>query len=45
MKHYIKKELPISYEEIKEVLGRSIKQVKPKNYEKYFIHDFNKVVI
>ena len=41
LKHYIKKESPISFEEIKEVLGRSIKQVKEKNYKNYFIHAFN----
>jgi len=41
VKHYIKKESPISFEEIKDVLGRSIKQVKEKNYKNYFIHAFN----
>ena len=41
IKHYIKKESPISFAEIKEVLERSIKQVKEKNYQNYFIHAFN----
>lgn len=41
IKHYIKKESPISFEGIKEIIGRSIKQVKQNNYKNYFIHAFN----
>lgn len=37
VKHYIKKESPISFEDIKKTLSHSIKQVKEKNY----IHSFN----
>ena len=41
VKHYIKKESPISFENIKKTLAHSIKQVKEKHYYKYFIHAFN----
>jgi len=41
VKHYIKKESPISFEDIKKTLAHSIKQVKEKHYQNYFIHAFN----
>jgi transposase-like protein len=41
VKHYIKKESPISFADIKETLEKSIKQVTEKNYKNYFIHAFN----
>ncbi len=41
VKHYIKKESPIYFEDIKKTLAHSIKQVKEKNYQNYFIHAFN----
>ena len=41
VKHYIKKESPISFADIKKTLEKSIKQVKEKNYKNYFIHAFN----
>ena len=41
VKHYIKKESPISFEDIEKTLAHSIKQVKEKHYQNYFIHAFN----
>jgi transposase len=41
VKHYIKKESPISFADIKKTLEKSIKQVKEKHYQNYFIHAFN----
>jgi transposase len=41
VKHYIKKESPIRFVDIKKTLEKSIKQVKEKNYKNYFIHAFN----
>ncbi len=41
VKHYIKKESPISFADTKKTLEKSIKQVKEKNYKNYFIHAFN----
>jgi transposase len=40
MKHYIKKESPILFDDIKRVVASSIEKVKPKNYENYFLHAF-----
>ena len=40
MKHYIKKESPILFDDIKRVVVSSIEKVKPKNYENYFLHAF-----
>jgi transposase len=41
VKHYIKKESPISFADTKKTLEKSIKHVKEKNYKNYFIHAFN----
>ena len=41
VKHYSKKESPISFEDIKKTLAHGIKRVKEKNYQNYFIHAFN----
>lgn len=41
VKHYIKKESPISFADVKKTLEKSIKQVREKNYKNYFIHTFN----
>jgi hypothetical protein len=41
VKHYIKKESPISFADIKKTLEKSISQVKENNYKNYFIHAFN----
>jgi len=40
MKHYIKKESPIKFDDIKKVVSSSIQKVKPKNYENYYLHAF-----
>jgi transposase len=41
VKHYIKKESPISFADSKTTLEKSISQVKEKNYKNYFIRAFN----
>jgi len=40
MKHYIKKESPISFDDIKKIVQKSIAKVKRENYNNYFLHAF-----
>ena len=40
MKHYLKKESPVSFADIKKVVGKSIAKVKEQNYNNYFLHAF-----
>jgi len=40
MKHYLKKESPISFADIKKVVEKSIAKVKEQNYNNYFLHAF-----
>jgi len=40
MKHYIKKESPIDFVDIKKSIERSIGKVKLENYNNYFLHAF-----
>ena len=40
MKHYIKKESPISFDDIKKIVQKSIAKVKKENYNNYFLHAF-----
>ena len=40
MKHYLKKESPVSFADIKKVVGKSIAKVKERNYNNYFLHAF-----
>ncbi|NBR62186.1 MAG: hypothetical protein EBT86_11250 [Actinobacteria bacterium] len=40
MKHYLKKESPISFTDIKKVVEKSIAKVKEQNYNNYFLHAF-----
>ena len=40
MKHYIKKESPISFDDIKKIVQKSIDKVKRENYNNYFLHAF-----
>jgi transposase len=42
LKHYIKKESPISYSDINKVIEKSLKQIKEKNYRNYFLYAFDK---
>ena len=41
LKHYIKKDSPISYEDIKTSIGKAITKVKEKHLNNYFLHAFN----
>ena len=40
MKHYLKKESPVSFADIKKVVEKSIAKVKEQNYNNYFLHAF-----
>ena len=40
MKHYLKKESPISFTDIKKVVEKSIAKIKEQNYNNYFLHAF-----
>lgn len=40
LKHYIKKDLPIKFEDIKQVIVRSIERIKRTHYNNYFLHAF-----
>ena len=40
MKHYLKKESPVSFTDIKKVIEKSITKVKEQNYNNYFLHAF-----
>jgi transposase len=40
IKHYIKKESPILFDDIKKVVKKSIDMVSKENYHKYFLHAF-----
>jgi len=40
MKHYLKKESPVSFADIKKVVEKSIAKVKEQNYNNYFLHVF-----
>ena len=42
LKHYIKKESPISYSDINKVIEKSLKNIKEKNYRNYFLYAFDK---
>jgi transposase-like protein/transposase len=41
LKHYIKKDSPISYEDIKTSIGKAMTKVKEKHLNNYFLHAFN----
>lgn len=41
LKHYIKKDSPISYEDIKTSIGKAMTKVKEKQLNNYFLHAFN----
>jgi len=41
LKHYIKKDSPISYEDIKTSIGKAMMKVKEKHLNNYFLHAFN----
>ena len=40
MKHYLKKESPVSFADIKKIVDKSIAKVKEQNYNNYFLHAF-----
>ena len=40
LKHYIKKESPIKFEDIKQAIVRSIEHITRTNYNNYFLHAF-----
>lgn len=40
LKHYIKKESPIKFEDIKQAIVRSIERITRTNYNNYFLHAF-----
>jgi len=40
LKHYIKKESPIVFDDIKRVIQSSIQKIQEKNYKNYFLHAF-----
>jgi transposase len=40
VKHYIKKESPILFDDIKKVVEKSIGKVNKDNYNNYFLHAF-----
>jgi len=40
VKHYIKKESPMLFDDINRVVEKSIKKVKEHNYNNYFLHAF-----
>ena len=42
LKHYIKKESPISYSDINKVIEKSLKNIKEQNYRNYFLYAFDK---
>ena len=42
LKYYIKKESPIKYEDIKEIIGKSMDKITQSNYENYFRYAFDK---
>lgn len=42
LKHYIKKESPISYSDINKVIEKSLKNIKEKNFRNYFLYAFDK---
>jgi transposase len=41
LKHYIKKDSPLSYEDIKTTIAKSVKKIKEKHLHNYFLHAFN----
>ena len=45
LKHYIKKDSPISYEDIKTSIGKAMTKVKEKHLNNYFLHAFNLEVL
>ena len=42
LKHYIKKESPISYSDMNKVIERALTKIKEKNYRNYFLYAFDK---
>ena len=42
LKHYIKKESPISYSDMNKVIERVFTKIKEKNYRNYFLYAFDK---
>ena len=45
LKHYIKKESPISYSDMNKVIERALTKIKEKNYRNYFLYAFDKDVV
>lgn len=42
LKHYIKKESPISYSDMNKVIEKSLTKIKENNYKNYFLYAFDK---